>query len=368
MCENTSDPYRNGIDREIDDNCELLKAILRSYRTIRTDEKLLAEQLIRTNKSLATNFELLHDAAILTRDLKTSKEHDSHEVAKAALLLWCVIWCEKCLLKKYPSSRTASREAVVQGAKIGVSRGFEAIRQKVNEYFERPETMRAEHPLASGSVRSTLLEWARHKTQDEFRGEEKDLIDIEKKIADSPRHRKLRNSMSKEDFAEFLHKEVEAAVGEYRRQGITVIENRGRPCVYRCDYVSLDMSEGGDDPSPVIQITHELSIPVDEIIVHGKEIMDKAVAAKWFEDTLAHLRSMGELTLLEDEFLQRVFLNGSETPTEVKTDWNRRGEKYSTIYNVQRAAFAKIRNAVADSPEGQEMLEILVPRRKRRRK
>ena len=361
MCENTPDPYRSGIDREIDDNLKQLEAVLRSYRTIRTNEKLLAELLLSTDRTLATNFELLHDAALLTRDLKTPVEQNKHEDAKAALLLWCVICCEKYLLKIYPSSRTASREAIVQGAKIGVSRGFEAIRQRVNEYFALPETERGEHPLPSGSVRRTLLLWARHNTQDEFGGEEKDLIDIEKKIADSPRHRKLRKSMSKEEFAEFMHKEVEAAVEEYRRQGVTVIENRGRPCVYKCDYVPFDMAEGDDDSASTIQITDELSIPVDDIIASGEELMDKTAAAKWLGDILAHLRAMGQLTQLEDEFLQRVFLKDSEKPSEVQAEWDRRGIDYGgNIYNFKRTLQTKLFRAIRKSPGSQEMLNILL--------
>lgn len=105
------DGYKTALDIEIESNIKSIESLLLSYG------KIKKEDLFDNGRVKTTDQTLLQDAAMLTKDL-SGKARIDHERAKGALLLWCMVYCEKVLLDRY-SQTDESKEAIFSGVTRG---------------------------------------------------------------------------------------------------------------------------------------------------------------------------------------------------------------------------------------------------------
>ena len=162
----------------IGQDIRILEAVLTAYRRI-SKNKIEMTDLIKDNLVLTTNMALLEDAAAYTKDLESNEEIERHLRAKEVFLLWCIIFCEKMLLKKYSKKTKDSRERIFAGTKKGAMYNYEVLRNRLREYFDTPEHERGSvyFALRFNSVKSFMYQMADNRTKDEFR-KAHDLVEL----------------------------------------------------------------------------------------------------------------------------------------------------------------------------------------------
>ena len=156
-----------------EESLELLENLLRSYGKIRQLDLKLADFIDKDNRHvLATNQELLRDAALYTRDIESKEDREAHYRAKEALLFWCMMYCQNVLTAEYRHrGGNNTQEDVKYGSELGVMKCFDSIRDGINKYFKLPEDERKAKFKVNGncSVKTYMVICAGNAVLDEFR-------------------------------------------------------------------------------------------------------------------------------------------------------------------------------------------------------
>lgn len=308
---------RSPLDIEIN----TLDKLLNAYKKVKKENLFDCDQHVQD-----TNQTLLRDAAMLTREL-SGKERVTHENAKAALLLWCTIYCDRVLLKRYSKS-SESKESILYGVKLGVTECFESLRDQINEHFAtregREEVARF---LRTGTVRAFMLRCATQRVSKEFLKRQKDLLRIEPD-----------------------------EVKKYQAQGICVIETKeGNFYIHKHTSLTPANPDGKEEflnPEVVKQLLDDIESGIGEIDEGGMRMMDDHYICEDFDKLLKSMVQRRLLSELELELMDRIYFE-EETYAAVERDWKARNEEgfTGTIGNFARKVKNKIINEIKSNPE-----------------
>ena len=395
---------------DISKNMEMLKRVLASYRSIRKENDLQINDLIskvsNQDQALKTNLKLLEDAALYTKDLDDKEEIVIHRRAKEVLLFWCIIYCEKVLLKRYSSKRAESVDAVLYGAKNGVMYQYERIRQALCDYFKLPESERGSiyKELKWTSVKAMMLDMATKRTKTEF-NRQKGLIEVEisktqlqvgpdinkliedeeeklKKDSSTRNKIKLKDAVIRELIDENKKKDIFTIIKknkglytsyicdvkvidkikeDYAQKGINVFEGKYGNLYYN-RYIS-DTFTNGETGEP-FDNPDALGNIVDTIESEAQELMDKYTIVQEMRKVIAYMVQSGEIDVLEEEFIWDVIC-GDVKAADKEREWMNKGINISqTIGNYQRSILSKMQKVMSRKKEWAELAK-LVPRRKK---
>ena len=273
---------------------------------------------------------------MLTKNLSGPERRD-HENAKAALLLWCTIYCDKVLLDRYSKS-TESREAIFYGVKLGVVECFKSIRDKINAQFAtqegRDEVTRF---LRTGTVRSFMLRCACQRVSKEFLKRREELLPIRPD-----------------------------EVKKYREQGLCIIETaEGNFYIHR--YTAMDPENPASGktflaPEVIEKLLNDIEHSIGEISEGGMQMMNEHYIGEDFNHLLTSMAQRQLLSPLELEFIDRIYL-AEEKQSAVERDWKARGEtKFrGTIGNFAAKVKRKIITEIKNNPEWCSLHFLLYP-------
>ena len=310
----------------------VLESLLFSYGLIRDMDLKLADFIDPENGHLLeTNQQLLKDAAMYTKDIDSPRELDAHDRAKEALLLWCLIYCQKVLQAGSPSKTWDQKEKIDSGIRLGMMTCFQSLRKSINEHFRLPEEERKAKFKVKGncSVKTYMTICAGNAVLSEFRTFFKDFIEI------TP------------DDAE-------------RRQdnGELVFETKGR------FYISRNLPDTVQDSEGKIIENPEKAKALAKSFVENciQQILDAHDRQVFIREILAAMIQNGSLSKDEIELLARSFgFRGKpEKIADIEKDWIAQGKiRKGEIYNFKNRILKKLENAIAQHPKGKDFAETL---------
>ena len=316
-----SDKYKTSLDIEIKSNIKSIDSLLLSYGKIKKTDLFDNDDRVKT-----TDQTLLQDAAMLTKDLSGRARID-HERAKGALLLWCMVYCEKILLNRY-SQTDESKEAIFSGVTLGVWECFKSLRDEINKHFASQKGQEnVSRFRCDGTVRAFMLRCALQRVGKEFEKRERELLPIKPEEAE-----------------------------KYRRQGICVIETaEGNFYIHRCTSLTPGNPDSGkefDNPEVIKKLLDEIEDGIREINEGGEQLLERQRFCEDFDQLLKSMYQKAILSDLEMEFIERVYLDG-EKQSDVAKDWQNRGEEplKGTIYTFADAIRDKIKNEIESNEE-----------------
>ena len=360
------------LDHEITQNINFLRYILDAYVDIR-EFKLSFEDIIRDNKTLETNQNILRDACLLTKDIKEKKELKAHDLAKEALFLWCLVYCEGVLSKKYGWSNY-NKDMIQLATHDAVMNSFKALRDGINAHFENNPDKRFRGTNGRGirAYLSRVMENAYIAQQagqyTRVRVDENDTRDFEKKTpakiavtveisedeAYSLIDRYGAEVISKAQFADMGKTEL---AGAYRR--LVVKEEIFNKFSSGARYFKIEM-QSQTKPLELKNENDEIYTDpeVTEYIINSTvQNAGNIMASEILDSVIDYMAQKGLLSDLELEFLNRV-LENNEKDRIIQADWEMRGINYgSTIGNFKRSLIGKITKELGKNPEWQELAE-----------
>lgn len=350
--------YKDSIYRIIGDNIELLKNVLAEYRAVRAENKLYIDDLIKNNNTLKTNLELVKEASLLTKDLKEKSDIESHEKAKEALLLWCLIFCEKRLISEYNSYKRNNREAIDYGAKLGTITCFEYIRDAINNHFADSREKNV-FVLGKSSVRQYMYNIAYFKVCSEFKKIYKDSIELE--VTPEIEQRCKKNGIEVNKFMKDLAK-------EYRNDGLYVIESKKKPTKKNPNpetkyYIERNMPltfSSKDNENETWDISETLKIQIEEIETEARKLMDQYTLVNEVRNILAYAEQSGDFSELE-LVLIKLYLAEDVNLSKIHQEWKDKKTKDcpENIYDFRGNAFIKLQNVMELKPEWKGLCDLV---------
>ena len=320
------------MDLDYEKQLNTLESLLISYGMIRDLDLKLADFIEADNgHALETNQQLLRDAAMYTRDIETTKDLDIHQRAQEALLLWCLIYCQKVLASNHFPDCPDKLEKIGYAARLGVMKCFSSLRESINEHFRLPEEERKAKFKVKGkcSVKTYMTICAGNAVLSEFRKFYKDLIQI------TP------------DEAERREK-----------NGESVFESKGKFYIPRNVPDTIEDSDGNsyDNPEKVKTLAESF---VDNCV---QQILDAHDRQVFIREVLASMIQNGSLAKDELELLSRSFgFRGKpEKITDIEQDWIAQGKiRNGEIYNLKNRILKKLQDAVTQHPKWKDFAETM---------
>ena len=330
---------KNALNPVVAADIRSLETVLAKYRSIRTENNLKLDDLIKNNVVLKTNLDLVREASLRTKDLDNKEDIESHIKAKEALLLWCLIYCEKVALKHY-SNNKKGKEDIYYGTKLGVYVCFKQIRKALNGIFDDSNEKKRHFELGESSVRAYMYNLVEKKIKTEFAKKYKDLVEI--KIPE--------DKLQKADIIE-----------DYAKKGITVFEGKDGKLYYNRyvagTFTNKESGESFDNPEVLVDI-------IDTIESEAQKLMDKYTIIQEIRKVIAYMVESGEIDDLEEEFIRDV-LCGDTKAAEKDREWKNRGININqTIGNYQRSILTKMQKVMWRKKEWAELADLVQRRKK----
>ena len=310
----------------------VLESLLFSYGTIRDLDLKLADFINEDcGHALETNQLLLRDAAMYTRDIESPRDLEIHYRAQEALLLWCLIYCQKVLMANHFPDSPDKLEKINYGTRLGVMKCFYSLREAINEHFRLPDDERKAKFKVKGncSVKTYMTTCAGNAVLSEFRSFFKDLI----KITPAEAERRENN-------------------------GETVFESKGVFYIPRNVPDTIEDSDGKsyENPEKVNSLVENF---VDSCV---QQILDAHDRQVFIREILASMIQNGLLSKDELELLSRSFgFRGKpEKIADIEQDWIAQGRiRNGEIYNFKNRILKKLEDAVTQHPKWKDFAETL---------
>ena len=313
------------IGQDIRSRLEALEGVLFNYRKLSGNGIKLADLIGETdNRLLTTRTELVRDAALRTETLN-GRDRETHLAAKEALLLWCMIYCEKILARKYHSQRWEITDAIHDSTVKGTQACLTVIRDNNVAYFlNDPE--RRQFDLENYSVKECMARFATRKMYTEL---------------EEIYHRKL---------VEISANKAE----ELKSKGKPVIESRGRFYTPRNDAITLIGNDGEEYLHP----------EVADIII--EDIVCGAIEESAIDEYLPYIIKQAKFSIEKEEFLRRVIRNG-EPAAAVFNEWKAKGKKVpSNSTRYKHEILARIQEVIINDRKLNELWGDMLPRNSNR--